>query len=170
VELGSILPVAVTAITAVATAWSAAFLTGWLSPNIELRITTNWIDESILALILEVENCGNIRCGIEKVLLATRMIEIEGDIAGQFALVSNEWISFEDSERIMASSYYINPKEVIHVERLYRFPGDDILHAGLQIYLRYPNYIRLLGAQARSTRQTRVYYISRNKKQGPVKR
>lgn len=148
-------------LTAAATLWSAAFLSGRFSPNIELVVRPIWSanNKGLLRLIIELENRGFIRVGIEKVLLVVNEQKICLPENNQLCL-GKEWIDFSDADQIMKTSYYINPKEAIHIEQLYSVDENAILHVGLQIYLKFPWYIKKLGAQARSTRQTRTYYLS----------
>lgn len=163
-EIIKILPIIIALLTAVVTLWSAAFLTGKLSPNIELTLNPVWSssDNARLKLMIEVENKGLIRVGVEKVLLVVYQHEYENIKTDKVSLIGGEWIDFENAEKIMTTSYYINPKEKIHVARLYNIESGSVIHAGIQIYLMYPWYIQKLGLQARSTRQTRVYYFSKD--------
>lgn len=156
----SSVPVLLTVITAVATLWSAAFLTGKFSPNIELRLIPNWSQSgNKIKLVIEIENTGFIRVGLDKVLLYVNPIEILIDSAKNMELAGNEWIDFDHAEKIMTSSFYINPKETIHIERIYVFNSSYAIHSGIQVYLKFPWFIHKLGAQARSSRQTRTYYF-----------
>lgn len=155
-----LIPVGLAALAALTAAWSAAFLTGRLSPNIELSIKPSWTKKRWLRLELEIENAGYIRAKIKKVLFSIREVP-RAPGADELSMIGGEFLSFEDAEQIFKSSYYINPKEKIHVERLYHHNSSSFIQAGMQIYLDYPWYIKVLGSNARSTRQTRTYYFSR---------
>lgn len=163
-EIIKSLPIILGFITALATLWSAAYLTGRFSPNIDLMIKPVWSSDQDkrMKLIIEIENKGFIRVGIEKVLLAIDFLDNTNNKKDEvFLLSGKEWISFDNAEHIMTSSYYINPKEVIHIERLYTIGAHAVIHSGIQVYLKFPWYIQRLGGQVRSTRQTRVYYFSK---------
>lgn len=136
---------------------TATFLYGKLSPNIVLRVSPCWSeDDGIVKISISVENQGLIRIGLGDIFFHFESIKI-----GEDFVVGDEWITFEKSDAIMSSTTYINPKENISIDRMYRIPFGHYIHAGLQVNLRYPWFISILGRQARSTRQTRTYYFAR---------
>ena len=148
--------------TTLAALWSAIFIQGRYNPNMDLRVIPVWSSapKNILKLILEVENLGFMRVGIEKVLLVVSEYQIapksqSGECLGK------EWITFDEAEPILASTTHITPKETLHVERLYDAGEHGVFHVGIQAYFKYPWYTRFLGGKTRTQRQTRTFYISR---------
>jgi hypothetical protein len=147
-------------VVALATLWSAIFLSGRLSANIDLRIQPIWSvsRRSILKLVIEIENTGSVRVGVDRVLLSIKQHDLPSpNKPGN--CIGSEWVDFSDAVQIFTSTLFINPAETLHIERLYDAENCQIFHVGLQIYLRYPWYVNRLGPQVRSYRFTRTFYI-----------
>lgn len=112
-----------------------------------------------MKLIIEIENLGFLRVEVKRILLS--VIEHQLPILNKCGqCIGTEWVEFNEADQILTSTTWINPKEVLHVERLYQLGQTGILHVGLQIHLSYPWFIDRLGPRVRTRRQTRTFYIS----------
>lgn len=149
--------------TSFAALWSAIFIQGRFSSNMDLRVKSLWAPppKKFLKLIIEVENLGFMKVGIEKILLEVEEYKYN-QLAKPGDCIGKEWIDFKNAEHILATTLDINPKETLHVERLYIAGKGRTLHVGIQAHFKYPWYMRLLGKRATTLRQTRTFYISRD--------
>lgn len=147
--------------TSLAALWSAIFIQGRFSSNMDLRVKSVWNSsrKKVLKLNIEVENLGFMKVGIEKILLKVEGFRVDSTV-DEGACVGKEWIDFKEADHILATTTDINPRETLHVERLYQMGKQKILHVGIQAHFKYPWYIRLLGRRATIYRQTRTFYIS----------
>jgi hypothetical protein len=160
-DAGTILLILGALLTAVWAGWTAIFLHGRLNSMVDLRVVPTWSSNAsqVVKLAVEVENIGEIRAGIQGILLSVTPHEIEADQEAG-SCIGSEWVDFEKGEYILTSTLWILPKETLHVERLYAAGNQGVLHVGLQIHLEYPWYVELLGSRFRIRRQTRTFYIS----------
>ncbi len=120
----------------------ALFVFVQFAPKLQLRIIPRWADETkgFLILKLEVENNSGIRVRKQKIQLQI----LEHEVPAHGCL--SEWVPFDkkailpqeqpkewqDSIEIFRSTGYLNPGEMLSVERLCHCPQDSILHVGLQ--------------------------------------
>lgn len=161
-DSGSIILIVVgTALASIWAGWTAVFLHGRLNSIVELRVVPTWYanNPQIVRIAVEVENVGEIRAGIQKILLAVVPKQITTDTLGG-TCVGNEWVEFSQADQILQSTLWILRSETLHVERLYNAGTANVLHVGIQVHLKYPWYVELLGSRFRIRRQTRTFYIS----------
>jgi len=161
-DSGSILLIAVgTALAAIWAGWTAVFLHGRLNSIVDLRVSPTWStrDPQLVRIAVEVENIGEMRAGIEKILLAVVPRQIVTH-AQEGTCVGNEWVDFGQADQILQSTQWILRSETIHVERLYNAGTGKVLHVGIQVHLKYPWYVELLGSRFRTRRQTRTFYLA----------
>ena len=161
-DSGSIILIVVgTALAAIWAGWTAVFLHGRLNSIVDLRVSPTWStkDPQLVRIAIEVENIGEIRAGIEKILLAVIPTDIIMNTQ-EGTCVGSEWVDFGLADQILQSTQWILRNETLHVERLYNAGLGHVLHVGIQVHLKYPWYVELLGSRFRTRRQTRTFYLA----------
>ena len=156
-------------LSAIIAIWSAIFLFGRLSANINIFIEPKF-KKDLLRVRIRIINDGSVRVGIQKTLLSVKFKRINKNRDRKNSNLGTEWIEFNnDDDRIMSSSYFINPKEEISVDRIYRLGLYDYIHVGLQVYLKYNWIISKMGGNVRSSRQTKTVYFLKGENDEPKK-
>ena len=137
----------------------AVFIFVQFAPKLKLRILPHWVDKSkgLLLLRLEVENHSRIRVKKDKILL--QILEHEFSAQGylsEWVPFTNEAIKTEEQPKewhepieIFQSTIYINPEEILSVERLHHCPQNTILHIGIQAKVKM-GFLGALAAWLRS--------------------
>lgn len=121
----------------------AVFVFVQFSPKLQLRIIQRWVDEinGLFVLKLEVENISRIRVYKQKIQLQI----LEHEVPANGCL--SEWVPFDEEEvlseekpkewhapiEVFESSKFLNPGEILSVERLCHCPHKSVVHVGLQV-------------------------------------
>ncbi len=179
----------VVAASAFLAAVTAVFVFRRTSAILQLRLEARWPSSNpeVVILAFEVENVADVR--VDKEAVRIRVLQFDpltGQEGPDAECVGTEWVDLQTDWRalgvrdptvpermlgtteILTSTLFLNPRELIHVERAYRIGPSGMLHVALQFRKRLPLLGRILDALPRrirwsrgSKQQTATWYVWR---------
>lgn len=156
--------IGVPVLAALGSALATIFIRREFSPLVIPRVRETWVSahEEGVILELEVENPSSVRVKKDTAVLRVREHDPRTGLDGCDAVcLGTEWVHLRSPSlhspdeigahcstgpcEVFTSTVFLNPKERIHVERLYQAGQTGMLHAALQFRILLPWWVRALG-------------------------
>lgn len=181
---------AVVAVSSIGAAWAAVFIFRRTSAVLQLRLQPRWPtgNSDLVILGFDIENVSDIR--IDKEVARIRVAEYDpsSGLDGPDAqCLGSEWVDLKTdwkslgvpdppipdartmgTTEILTSTLFLNPRELLHVERVYRLGPSGMLHVALQVRKRLPLSARMIDILPRKLRwsrgskqRTATWYVAR---------